>query len=130
MTPIIILDQTEVKVKSQVFGKIVLQLESSVYVEEIWFQIENFCLHTMSGEMYAPNVHDWDIKWYGEIEDKWYGTLTLNISHSLEINEDDALYAANCAISELNINIQEIHTNIGSMKVNDFSIEWEHVYSE
>jgi hypothetical protein len=130
MTPILILNERKVKVKSQVFGKLVLQVESSVYVEEVWFNLKLLHLLSLSGEVFSPKVHDWSLVWGDIFENKWFGTLTLYVSHSFEINEEDAIYAANCAISELNIVINEVETNVGAMKVNDFSIEWEHVYSE
>ncbi|WP_064199066.1 hypothetical protein [Brevibacillus brevis] len=127
MTPVLILNERKVKVKSQVFGKLVLQVESSVYVEEVWFDLKLLRLLSLSGTVFFPKVHDWSLDWEDGYEDKWFGTLTLYVSSSFEINEEDAIYAANCAISELNIVINEIETNVGVMKVNDFSIDWTDV---
>lgn len=130
MTPIIILEQSKVNVKSEVYGRITLSIQSSSYVEAIWLHLEELKLHTVNGEMYLPKLHDWAIEWNGETEDDWYGLLTLDISYTFEVDEDDALYAANCAISELNLVIDQIETNVGAMKVHDFSIDWLSVYSE
>jgi len=130
MTPITILEQSKVNVKSEVYGRIALSVQSSSYVEAIWLHIEDIKLHTVNGEMYLPKLHDWAIEWNGETEVDWYGLLTLDISYTFEVDEDDAIYAANCALSELNLVIDQIDTNVGTMKVHDFSIDWLSVYTE
>ncbi|ATF13601.1 hypothetical protein A616_16930 [Brevibacillus brevis X23] len=127
MTPILILNKRKVKVKSQVFGKLVLNVQSNVYVEEVWFNLKMLQLFSLSGEVFFPKVHDWSLDWEDRYGDNWFGTLTLYVSHPFEINEEDAIYAANCAMSELNIVINEVETNVGDMKVNDFSIDWTDV---
>lgn len=127
MTPNFILVQAEQKVKSEVFGNIVLKVETLKTFDPLTVELR---IHTLSGVQHVVKVHDWTCEWQDEIDDKWYGDLELVISYSFEVDEEDALYAANCSISELNTIINEVITNEGSLKVNDFSIEWECVYRE
>ncbi|RNB59448.1 hypothetical protein EDM57_04715 [Brevibacillus gelatini] len=127
MTPNFILVQAEQKVKSEVFGNIVLRVETLKTFEPLTIELK---IHTLSGVQHVVKVHDWKCEWQDEIDDKWYGEMQLVISYSFEVNEEDALYAANCSISELNAIINEVITNEGSLKVNDFLIEWGHVYGE
>lgn len=129
MTPNIIVVQARAKVKSQVFGKVVLHVGSCTKIDGAWLQVEQIFINTFSGESYCPTVHDWNIVWT-EVEDAYSGVLNVQISHTFEASEEDAIYTANYAINELYVDIPNVRTNVGLLKVHDFSIEFENVYSE
>lgn len=130
MTPILIIDRAVEKVKSEVFGRIVADVESTKDIDLLWLQIEQVVIHTLSGNVHTVNVHDWEVDSFEEYEDKWFGKIELKVSHSFDACEEDALYAAHCSISELNALIRQVVINGEALKVNDFSIDWESVYTE
>lgn len=130
MTAVAVLDYSNVIVKPHIYGKLVLQIESCVWIESIWLQINHFHLESVSGEIFVTNLHDWDICWIEEYEGKWFGELIIDLSCTFEDFDEDPLYKAKCSINELNVHVKQVTTNVGVMRVNDFSIEWIHVYSE
>lgn len=127
MTPNIIVVQERTKVKSQVFGKLVLHVESSVNINEEWLQIEELYINSFE-DMYNLMVHDWRVEWMAA-DGTYHGTLIIQVSHTFDVCEEEAIYAANCAINELYVDVNEVSTNIGTLKVHNFSISWDHVYS-
>lgn len=121
-----------IKSQSTVFGKITLYVESAHYFDSFWISIDQFALNRLDEQECNQKlqVHNWELDWEDEIEERWYGKLDIHISSIFLVEEANALYAANAAINELNVSVDTIRVGKYEVKVNDFIIEWTCIYYE